>query len=69
MVTSNKIIAGTSPGHTNCSSLTLTEVRKEDSGSYHCRVVVELPSYTVLEGTGTMVRVDGPGGPLAEGEG
>uniref|UniRef100_A0A3Q2VBU4 Ig-like domain-containing protein n=1 Tax=Haplochromis burtoni TaxID=8153 RepID=A0A3Q2VBU4_HAPBU len=41
----------------NCSSLNISNVRTEDSGTYICRVTVEIPSLTEAEGNGTVITV------------
>lgn len=40
-----------------CSDLTLKSIRREDSGSYTCKLVMVIPKYAVYEGTGTLVTV------------
>lgn len=46
----------------DCLNLTLTEISQEDSGSYTCRVMTEIPAYSVLEGSRTVVTVGARGG-------
>ena len=41
----------------NCSHLTLSNVTREDSGTYICRVIVEVPVLTIKEGNGTVITV------------
>ncbi|XP_031135376.1 uncharacterized protein LOC116036069 [Sander lucioperca] len=41
----------------NCSHLILTNVTREDSGRYICKVVVEIPSLNVVSGDGTVITV------------
>ncbi|CAF89698.1 unnamed protein product [Tetraodon nigroviridis] len=53
------------PPASGCLNLTLTAVGRGAAGSYRCRVLTELPAYGVLEGPGTVVRVQGPPGPPA----
>lgn len=48
-----------------CLNLTLRQVVPEDSGNYSCRVMVELPTLSVLEGSGTVLTVTGARSPLA----
>lgn len=55
-------------GTSDCMNLTLADVLQEMSGNYSCRVLVEVPSYSVLEGHGTVLTVEGPGHPGAAGE-
>lgn len=53
----------------SCLNLTLTNISQEDSGRYICRVLTELPSYTVLEGNGTVLTVRAKGSTeTSEGE-
>lgn len=40
-----------------CSTLTFTKITRGDSGTYVCRVTVEIPVYTVVEGNGTVITV------------
>lgn len=40
-----------------CSHLTFESIRREDSGRYNCKLVIEIPKYTVYEGTGTLLTV------------
>lgn len=44
-------------GKSTCSDLTFESIRTEDSGSYTCKLVKEIPAYAVSEGTGTLVTV------------
>ncbi|XP_033992266.1 kin of IRRE-like protein 3 [Trematomus bernacchii] len=41
----------------NCSHFTLSSVTREDSGTYICRVIVEIPVLTIKEGNGTVITV------------
>ncbi|KAL3046662.1 hypothetical protein OYC64_004615 [Pagothenia borchgrevinki] len=41
----------------NCSHFTLSNVTREDSGTYICRVTVEIPVLTIKEGNGTVITV------------
>ncbi|XP_031135371.1 uncharacterized protein LOC116036066 isoform X2 [Sander lucioperca] len=41
----------------NCSHLILTNVTREDSGRYICKVSVEIPSLSVVFGDGTVITV------------
>ncbi|XP_039896760.1 uncharacterized protein LOC120739139 [Simochromis diagramma] len=40
-----------------CSSLNISNVRPEDSGTYICKVTVEIPSLTEAKGNGTVITV------------
>lgn len=40
-----------------CSTLTFRNITRDDSGTYVCRVTVDIPVYTVVEGNGTVIRV------------
>lgn len=40
-----------------CSTLSFTNITREDSGTYVCRVTVDIPVYTVIEGNGTVITV------------
>ncbi|CAI5678024.1 unnamed protein product [Oreochromis niloticus] len=42
-----------------CSSLNISNIRTEDSGTYICKVTVEIPSLTVSKGNGTIIIVRG----------
>ncbi|KAL7376040.1 hypothetical protein ABVT39_028344 [Epinephelus coioides] len=53
---------GLMPNETsNCSHLTFPNVTREDSGRYICRVTVEIPSLTVVNGSGTVITVTAKG--------
>ncbi|XP_078132518.1 uncharacterized protein LOC144534460 [Sander vitreus] len=41
----------------NCSHLIFTNVTREDSGRYICKVVMEIPSLNVVFGNGTVITV------------
>ncbi|XP_055369171.1 uncharacterized protein LOC114851311 isoform X2 [Betta splendens] len=41
----------------NCVTLTLSNITREDSGRYGCKVTVEIPFYEVFYGNGTVVSV------------
>ncbi|XP_078132224.1 uncharacterized protein LOC144534264 isoform X2 [Sander vitreus] len=41
----------------NCSHLIFTNVTREDSGRYICKVVMEIPSLNVVFGDGTVITV------------
>ena len=58
----NKIRTNTSQGcqqkkACNCSTLTFTNITREDEGKYYCKVNVEIPFFTVVEGNGTVITV------------
>ncbi|XP_067381486.1 uncharacterized protein [Channa argus] len=40
-----------------CSTLIFTKITREESGTYVCRVSVEIPIYTVVEGNATVLTV------------
>uniref|UniRef100_A0A3Q2VK40 Ig-like domain-containing protein n=1 Tax=Haplochromis burtoni TaxID=8153 RepID=A0A3Q2VK40_HAPBU len=40
-----------------CSPLNISNIRTEDSGSYICKVTVEIPSLTEATGNGTIITV------------
>uniref|UniRef100_A0A3P9DHQ4 Ig-like domain-containing protein n=1 Tax=Maylandia zebra TaxID=106582 RepID=A0A3P9DHQ4_9CICH len=40
-----------------CSSLNISSVRTEDSGTYICKVTAEIPSLTEAKGNGTVITV------------
>ncbi|XP_063326997.1 transmembrane and immunoglobulin domain-containing protein 2-like [Pelmatolapia mariae] len=40
-----------------CSTLNISNIGTEDSGTYICRVIVEIPSLTESKGNGTIVTV------------
>ncbi|KAL3986502.1 transmembrane and immunoglobulin domain-containing protein 2 [Sarotherodon galilaeus] len=40
-----------------CSSLNISNIRTEDSGTYICKVIVEIPSLTESRGNGTIITV------------
>ncbi|CAI5669504.1 unnamed protein product [Oreochromis niloticus] len=40
-----------------CSSLNISNIRTEDSGTYICKVTVKIPSLTVSKGNGTIIIV------------
>ncbi|KAL3986501.1 ras-responsive element-binding protein 1 [Sarotherodon galilaeus] len=40
-----------------CSSLNISNIRTEDSGTYICEVTVEIPSLTEAKGSGTIITV------------
>ncbi|XP_031707391.1 uncharacterized protein LOC116385801 [Anarrhichthys ocellatus] len=49
---------GSLPEETSdCSNLTITNVTREDSGGYICKVTVDIPVLTVVEGNGTVITV------------
>ncbi|XP_031707390.1 uncharacterized protein LOC116385800 [Anarrhichthys ocellatus] len=49
---------GSLPEETSdCSNLTITNVTREDSGRYICKVTVDIPVLTVVEGNGTVITV------------
>ncbi|XP_025762280.1 receptor-type tyrosine-protein phosphatase-like [Oreochromis niloticus] len=41
----------------NCSSLNISNIRTEDSGTYICKVTVEIPSLFESKGSGTIITV------------
>ncbi|XP_014192042.1 uncharacterized protein LOC106633398 [Haplochromis burtoni] len=41
----------------DCSSLNFSNIRPEDSGTYICKVIVEIPSLTEAKGNGTVITV------------
>ncbi|XP_042256556.1 uncharacterized protein LOC121888973 isoform X2 [Thunnus maccoyii] len=41
----------------NCSTLTFTNITREDEGKYYCKVSVEIPFLTVVKGNGTVITV------------
>ncbi|XP_005755820.1 uncharacterized protein LOC102212909 isoform X2 [Pundamilia nyererei] len=44
-----------------CSFLNISNVRPEDSGTYTCKVTVEIPSLTEAKGNGTVITVNDTG--------
>ncbi|XP_033507964.2 uncharacterized protein LOC117272920 isoform X2 [Epinephelus lanceolatus] len=53
---------GLMPNETsNCLHLTFPNVTREDSGRYICKVTVEIPSLTVVNGNGTVITVTAKG--------
>uniref|UniRef100_A0A669F0N6 Ig-like domain-containing protein n=1 Tax=Oreochromis niloticus TaxID=8128 RepID=A0A669F0N6_ORENI len=41
----------------NCASLNFSKITTEDSGTYICKVTVEIPSLTEVKGNGTVITV------------
>ncbi|XP_067436080.1 uncharacterized protein [Thunnus thynnus] len=41
----------------NCSTLTFTNITREDEGKYYCKVNVEIPFFTEAKGKGTVITV------------
>ncbi|XP_067436075.1 uncharacterized protein [Thunnus thynnus] len=41
----------------NCSTLTFTNITREDEGKYYCKVNVEIPVFTEAKGKGTVITV------------
>ncbi|XP_067436082.1 uncharacterized protein [Thunnus thynnus] len=59
----NKIRTNTSQGcqqkkACNCSTLTFTNITREDEGKYYCKVNVEIPFFTEAKGNGTVIKVE-----------
>uniref|UniRef100_A0A3Q4GXY0 Ig-like domain-containing protein n=1 Tax=Neolamprologus brichardi TaxID=32507 RepID=A0A3Q4GXY0_NEOBR len=44
-----------------CSSLNISNVRTVDSGTYICKVTVEIPSLAEAKGNGTVITMNFPG--------
>ncbi|XP_044197640.1 uncharacterized protein LOC122973901 isoform X3 [Thunnus albacares] len=58
----NKIRTNTSQGcqqkeACNCSTLTFTNITREDEGKYYCKVIEEIPFLTEAKGKGTVIKV------------
>ncbi|XP_070849032.1 uncharacterized protein [Chaetodon trifascialis] len=45
------------PAASNCSVLTFTAIRVENSGKYTCKVIQEIPVLSWVEGNGTVISV------------
>ncbi|XP_044197637.1 uncharacterized protein LOC122973900 isoform X2 [Thunnus albacares] len=41
----------------NCSTLTFTNITREDEGKYYCKVIEEIPVFTEAKGNGTVITV------------
>ncbi|XP_035004204.1 uncharacterized protein LOC118102253 isoform X1 [Hippoglossus stenolepis] len=52
----NKWPQGSQMNH-SCSTLTFSNITREDSGKYICNVTVEIPLYSMKEGNGTVITV------------
>lgn len=54
----NKLPPGSLQKETsNCTNLTISSIRREDSGRYTCKLTMEIPVYTAFEGNGTVITV------------